>query len=67
MQCMHQLHSINMIVMMTLSLNGTRVEVKHPRFVLRVKADRLYIRILGTWVDLGVFDKDKWHAYVTAR
>ncbi len=37
---------------------------KTPALCLRVKADKLYIRILGTWFDLGVFDKDKWHAYV---
>lgn len=37
---------------------------KTPALCLRVKADRLYIRILGTWVDLCAFDKDKWHAYV---
>jgi hypothetical protein len=35
-----------------------------PALCLRVRADRLYIRILGTWVDLGVFEKDKWQAYV---
>ena len=36
-----------------------------PALCLRVKSDKLYIRILGTtWVDLGAFDKDQWHAYV---
>jgi hypothetical protein len=35
-----------------------------PALCLRVRADRIYIRILGEWFDLGVFDKDKWHAYV---
>jgi hypothetical protein len=35
-----------------------------PALCLRVKADRLYIRILGVWNDLGVFEKDKWQAYV---
>jgi hypothetical protein len=37
---------------------------KTPALCLRVKSDKLYIRILGIWTDLGVFDKDKWHAYV---
>jgi hypothetical protein len=35
-----------------------------PALCLRVKNDRIYIRVLGTWVDLGVFEKDKWRAYV---
>jgi hypothetical protein len=36
-----------------------------PALCLRVKSDKLYIRILGsTWVELGAFDKDAWHAYV---
>jgi hypothetical protein len=36
-----------------------------PALCLRVKSDKLYIRILGTtWVELGNFDKDQWHAYV---
>jgi hypothetical protein len=35
-----------------------------PALCIRVREDRLYIRILGTWVDLGVFEKDKWQAYV---
>jgi hypothetical protein len=36
-----------------------------PALCLRVKSDKLYIRILGsTWVELGAFDKDQWHAYV---
>lgn len=36
-----------------------------PGLCLRVKSDKLYIRILGTtWVELGNFDKDQWHAYV---
>ncbi len=35
-----------------------------PALCLRVRRDRLYIRILGSWVDLGVFEKDKWQAYV---
>lgn len=35
-----------------------------PALCLRVKTDKLYIRVLGTWVELGAFDKDKWHAYV---
>jgi hypothetical protein len=35
-----------------------------PALCLRVKADKLYIRILGTWNELGAFDKDVWHAYV---
>jgi hypothetical protein len=37
---------------------------KTPALCLRVKTDKLYIRILGTWVELGAFDKDQWHAYV---
>ena len=36
-----------------------------PALCLRVKSDKLYIRILGTtWVELCNFDKDQWHAYV---
>jgi hypothetical protein len=35
-----------------------------PALCLRVKSDRIYVRILGTWNDLGVFEKDKWRAYV---
>ena len=36
-----------------------------PALCLRVKSDKLYIRVLGsTWVELGAFDKDAWHAYV---
>jgi hypothetical protein len=35
-----------------------------PALCLRVKADRIYIRILGVWNDLGVFEKDKWQAWV---
>lgn len=37
---------------------------KTPALCLRVKNDRIYLRVLGTWIDLGVFDKDKWRAYV---
>lgn len=38
---------------------------KTPALCLRVKNDKLYLRVLGeTWVDLGAFDKDQWHAYV---
>jgi hypothetical protein len=35
-----------------------------PALCLRVKTDKLYIRILGAWTELGAFDKDVWHAYV---
>jgi hypothetical protein len=36
-----------------------------PALCLRVKNDRLYLRVLGeTWIDLGALDKDKWHSYV---
>jgi hypothetical protein len=35
-----------------------------PALCLRVKNDRLYLRVRGTWIDLGVFEKDKWRAYV---
>jgi hypothetical protein len=35
-----------------------------PALCLRVKNDHLYIRILGTWNDLGLFAKDKWVSYV---
>lgn len=35
-----------------------------PALCLRVKEDRIYIRILGVWNDLGVFEKDKWVPYV---
>lgn len=37
---------------------------KTPALCLRVKNDRIYLRVLGTWIDLGVFDKDQWRAYV---
>ncbi len=57
---------IKLIQKMRSSLSGTRVAVKPQRFAFqRVKSDKLYIRILGTtWVELGAFDKDQWHAYV---
>src|ERR1044072_8713928 len=36
-----------------------------PALCLRVKSDKLDIRIMGdTWVELGNWDKDAWHAYV---
>jgi hypothetical protein len=35
-----------------------------PALCVRVKNDRIYLRVLGTWIDLGVFEKDKWRAYV---
>jgi hypothetical protein len=35
-----------------------------PALCLRVKSDRIYVRVLGTWIDLGVFEKDVWRAYV---
>jgi hypothetical protein len=35
-----------------------------PALCLRVKNDRIYLRVLGTWIDLGVFEKDTWRAYV---
>jgi hypothetical protein len=36
-----------------------------PALCLRTKKDRLYLRVMGDiWVDLGLIDKDKWHAYV---
>ena len=35
-----------------------------PALCLRVREDRIYIRILGVWNDLGVFEKDKWMSYV---
>jgi hypothetical protein len=38
---------------------------KTPALCLRTKNDRLYLRIMGSiWVDLGLLDKGKWHAYV---
>lgn len=37
---------------------------KTPALCLRTKKDRLYLRIMGTWIDLGLIDKDKWHSYV---
>lgn len=38
---------------------------KTPALCLRVKSDKLYVRILGkTWVELGAWDKDSWHTYV---
>jgi len=35
-----------------------------PALCLRVREDRIYIRILGVWNDLGPFEKDKWVPYV---
>jgi hypothetical protein len=35
-----------------------------PALCLRVRRDHLYIRVLGAWTDLGVFEKDVWRAYV---
>ncbi|MCS3794990.1 polysaccharide lyase [Niastella sp. OAS944] len=35
-----------------------------PALCLRVREDRIYIRILGVWNDLGAFEKDKWTSYV---
>jgi hypothetical protein len=35
-----------------------------PALCLRVKNDHIYLRVLGTWIDLGLFEKDKWRAYV---
>ena len=35
-----------------------------PALCLRVKQDHLYVRILGTWNDLGPFLKDAWHTYI---
>jgi hypothetical protein len=35
-----------------------------PALCLRVRKDHLYIRVLGAWTDLGVFEKDVWRAYV---
>lgn len=35
-----------------------------PALCLRVRKDHLWIRVLGTWTDLGTFLKDKWHSYV---
>jgi hypothetical protein len=35
-----------------------------PALCLRVREDRIYIRILGVWHDLGIFEKNKWVPYV---
>lgn len=35
-----------------------------PALCLRVREDRIYIRILGVWNDLGVFEKNSWQSYV---
>lgn len=40
-----------------------------PALCLRTKNDRLYLRVVklsgdNTWLDLGLLDKDRWHAYV---
>ena len=35
-----------------------------PALCLRVRQDHLYVRILGTWNDIGPFLKDAWHSYV---
>ncbi|THU39344.1 hypothetical protein FAM09_12600 [Niastella caeni] len=35
-----------------------------PALCLRVRRDHLWIRVLGTWTDLGPFLKDKWHTYI---
>lgn len=35
-----------------------------PALCLRTKDDKLWLRVLGKWIDLGKLDKDKWHTYV---
>jgi hypothetical protein len=35
-----------------------------PALCVRVRRDRLYIRILGTWYDVGPLLKDAWHTYI---
>jgi hypothetical protein len=35
-----------------------------PALCLRVREDRIYIRIMGVWHDLGVFEKNSWQGYV---
>ncbi len=35
-----------------------------PALCVRVKKDRLYLRILGTWYDVGPLLKDAWHTYI---
>jgi hypothetical protein len=35
-----------------------------PALCLRVKKDRIFMRVLGTWIDIGAFEKDVWRAYV---
>ena len=37
---------------------------KTPALCLRTKNDRLYLRVMGTWIDLCSLDKGKWHTYV---
>jgi hypothetical protein len=37
---------------------------KTPALCLRTKNDRLYLRVMGNWVDLCGLDKGKWHTYV---
>jgi hypothetical protein len=35
-----------------------------PALCVRVRKDRIFMRVLGTWIDLGAFEKDVWRAYV---
>jgi hypothetical protein len=37
---------------------------KTPALCLRTRNDRLYLRIMGNWVDLCGLDKGKWRTYV---
>jgi hypothetical protein len=37
---------------------------KTPALCLRTKNDRLYLRVMGVWIDLCGLDKGKWHTYV---
>lgn len=37
---------------------------KTPALCLRTRNDRLYLRVMGNWVDLCGLDKGKWHTYV---
>ena len=37
---------------------------KTPALCLRTRNDRLYLRVMGLWVDLCGLDKGKWHTYV---
>jgi hypothetical protein len=37
---------------------------KTPALCIRTMKDRMFMRMMGNWIDLGLIVKDKWQAYV---